>query len=626
MTFKFIWPRLSTSFYNKTDEAIFLFEYLTSDDKLQLVSNYPYEIFVNKVFLGDGGVRCPNKEAYIDTWDLVPGADKNVLVRLHWMSAKLTSVFHRCLFTDPFLGFETHHENWTCRMDLSVKFMAKINSQLPCQNLIINDLFSKLGNEFLDIEEIDRSYWNIIPLPIKRVKYILIENLEKKIVKKIKLRKQKDKARVDYKDLHTHVVDQRPHDMFCTTYDLGTIALYRFEVEKAVDLIFSYTEVSDFETAFLTPNRRKVHMADGFSSPYLSYPFGQRGCRYLHVISKTENPGVKIRVFRREYPLDFVKTRPLPNSTLESILSACRNNLLACTDGGIVDTCWRERAQWTGDAYISTMALKSLTNNPEVGSFVLGQIAMSYNPKTGLVGGCTPAKTVDYRLEMPTYHLAFCLAYTETGLGGDLVKSVVKKSMRFWRDKYIKEGILTGLNGWNFVDWDFTNEHVVGKQNTVLEPNAVCHAWYQKVCDGLKIPSGLDKKKFISNFYTGRGFCLMAAEKGKNDDNIHATAAVLVGGGNLIGDEERVNAELYLEKQIKLGNVSKCVTPYYAYFIAKALSLSSVNAQDKTFKFIEDYYGEMVKKYGTIQEKVSDGASLAHGWSVGVASLLVDHN
>jgi hypothetical protein len=45
----------------------------------------------------------------------------------------------------------------------------------------------------------------------------------------------------------------------------------------------------------------------------------------------------------------------------EAIVAACRANLIACVDGGAVDTCWRERAQWTGDLRMSTAALGALT-------------------------------------------------------------------------------------------------------------------------------------------------------------------------------------------------------------------------------------------------------------------------
>lgn len=40
--------------------------------------------------------------------------------------------------------------------------------------------------------------------------------------------------------------------------------------------------------------------------------------------------------------------------------------------------------------------------------------------------------------------------------------------------------------------------------------------------------------------------------------------------------------------------------------------------------FVKDYYGPIAAKHGTLCEKRDDTSSLAHGWSVGVASLVVD--
>ena len=63
------------------------------------------------------------------------------------------------------------------------------------------------------------------------------------------------------------------------------------------------------------------------------------------------------------------------------------------------------------------------------------------------------------------------------------------------------------------------------------------------------------------------------------------------------------------------------VTPYFAYFIAKALKL---HYPDKMIPFIKQYYDPIVNKYDTIYEKIKPTSSMAHGWSIGVASLIVN--
>jgi hypothetical protein len=56
-----------------------------------------------------------------------------------------------------------------------------------------------------------------------------------------------------------------------------------------------------------------------------------------------------LEIYSRLYPFDWKQIPEVVNDKNKVILQACKANLLACVDGGIVDTCWRERAQWTGD-------------------------------------------------------------------------------------------------------------------------------------------------------------------------------------------------------------------------------------------------------------------------------------
>lgn len=91
--------------------------------------------------------------------------------------------------------------------------------------------------------------------------------------------------------------------------------------------------------------------------------------RYLHLLyesTKNVMDAPTIHSFQRaEYPFDWIDDLP-DTGGCDAIIAACKANLVACVDGGVVDTCWRERAQWTGDARMSGMALRRLTRNPEV--------------------------------------------------------------------------------------------------------------------------------------------------------------------------------------------------------------------------------------------------------------------
>ena len=162
-------------------------------------------------------------------------------------------------------------------------------------------------------------------------------------------------------------------------------------------------------------------------------PFGYRGCRYIYLISSDPDMAnrVKCTFVRATYPLQW--TVPKEDIDSDPLLSACRANLLACVDGGIVDTCWRERVQWVcnrtysiippifspliyslfcslstspllfspcclflflqvGDLRMSAKALRAMTTDKRVVSFVLHQIADSLDPKSGLIQGAWPCR------------------------------------------------------------------------------------------------------------------------------------------------------------------------------------------------------------------------------------------
>ena len=89
----------------------------------------------------------------------------------------------------------------------------------------------------------------------------------------------------------------------------------------------------------------------------------------------------------------------------------------------------------------------------------------------------------------------------------------------------------------------------------------------------------------------------------------HATAAVVVSFGTRRGLEF-----------LAAGEWAGRVTPYFGYFVAKALAKSSPEAMRA---FVRTHYLPWARRYGTLVERTDDAWSLAHGWSVGVAELIL---
>jgi hypothetical protein len=278
---------------------------------------------------------------------------------------------------------------------------------------------------------------------------------------------------------------------------------------------------------------------------------------------------------------------------------------VACVDGGVVDTCWRERTQWAGDLRMSALALRALADNPEVVTHALRQIATSYDETYAMVQGAWPVKTPAFRGQfMPTYHLAFCLTALEQQVTDPLVCYVVGRSLRRWQQKYVRDGLLRDLPGWYFTDWDPVNEEAAQKKTRGA--HAVANCWYYEACTRVGL-SSIEVASFDRTFWIESAGAYRLVERG--GPSPHATAAAL---SSLPG----TRGLAYLRDE---GPVRQRVSPYFAYFVAAALGRFS---PEEMIAFIKSYYGPMASRHGSLYEKVGDGASLAHGWSVGIASLL----
>jgi hypothetical protein len=597
-------------------EKIILFE-SSGGRSLTLASNYPYELWLDGCFVGDGGHRCTVGEALADIWDMAINAT-HVQVRLHWLDPAQTDVLYRCLFEDPFFAELSSGGSWTCYLDNSIQFAAKSSAQLPRQTIILNSV----QRQPVALQPaVLKQPWKILASPIARSQYVTIHP---QLVHSHLLERQTEGIfqPETAENIALYVREQRPCPLHCDTYDLGQIALHRFEITTGQSAcVLYYSEVSQFDEVATTRFRAKVHLADAIHADIPSAQlFGTRGCRYVHVIYPTT--GVvkpSIKAWRREYPLQW-KARQPAASSIAAIIDACRVNLIACIDGGATDTCWRERAQWTGDLRMSALALRALTHNLEVIDLALHQIAQSYNPTTGLVDAVAPALRPNEGFQIPQFHLAFCLTALEHDpeLERDpLVRQVIQDSFNAWQFYYLRNGLVQGMPGWYFTDWDPTDLAVAGRDTPDPGAHAVCNAWWTEWCERMDPKFAISPDEYDRAFWTGEAYAL-TAEKSRNSP--HATAAAL----NSAVSVHHVQASLdYLEIEIAANRLSARVTPYFAYFVACALRRIS---EKRAIQFIEEFYGPIILKHGSIYEKTSDDASLAHGWSVGIASLLLTNS
>jgi hypothetical protein len=628
-----VFPNLSKLKKDGEELLKFSLQTTTPIKQLKLVSNCAYWLYANGTFVADGGLRCVSKEAIVDTFDFENDGATNIYVLLHYIG-EYNNMWHRAIFPDPFFcDLDTTHE-WNCEKSNSVWYGTKISTQLPRQNIIPNtpEIWEKM-----ECQPLSNFNWKLIEKNIKfsypEMKFTSETVTPQKLPRRFPFfTKKGEKPKISITQINSFnnlplknednlmeiLRHNRDQNVVCYTFDTGRIGLHKLFVTTTDSLVVYYSEVGNIDEAWSTGNRNKVHMADAFLSttqPKQS-SIEWRGCRYLHVVT-TKNCQFQINCFRKEYNFGWVSTKVKEPKYLK-ILQACMNNLTACVDGGVVDTCWRERAQWVGDAYMSLKALKLLcdpSKSQPIIDNVLRQIWHSYDQYVGMVQGAYPMKNPNFRdFYMPSYHLLWCLTVLEQN-SQDFF-GTVEKSLELWEKKYVNKSkkLLENLPGWHFVDWysDDTGINCVGKDDRgdITKPNVFVNILYLYLCSQLKIPTQVSKVSIDTAFLTNDGQYSLYPN---TPSCIQATSMAISYLD--ISDDVKIN----FLPQVANGLMKH--TMYYGYFIAKALG--KISAEDQKNYIIQKYW-ECANTFGNIREKITDESSRAHGWSIGFIEFILD--
>jgi hypothetical protein len=435
--------------------------------------------------------------------------------------------------------------------------------------------------------------------------------------------------------LHTTALDNAS-ELQHIVLRLDGIGMYHLELTtRDSACIVLPSEVPDLKDIVRCSNRAKTKLAFLVGANTQGRIMGLVGCGYLHVFldatAFVEVPPFQLRAKKLTYMFRWKPDlRVVPGC--EAIADAVKATVLACVDGEIVDTPFREQTVWTGDCTVLLRLLPVLADNPELSRHVTALIAATYNPELGMVAAIAPAPrhAVPY---IPSYHLLFCLLLAQ--LPDDhmarAAKKVIHASIQFWREHYLRDGLVTvpgrDKRVWHFVDW---SANVVARNRDASAPecNAVLNSlWIQLHKEGVASSAapGVDMAAFEAAFGTGTGAYKFVRED--TSPSLHATTNTILAGA--CRDQRESLAAL--QDLVRMWGPSCKISPkdfahggptfFYGNFVCDALKLGSLEEEggdEAVIRFAKELYGPMARKHGTLIEKKVDDASLAHSWSVGV--------
>jgi hypothetical protein len=650
------------SVFGDEPEALLAFSATADASKLQLASNCAYEVWQGDVCLGDGGPRCAPGTAYAHTWALTPGAPVRVV--MHWI--RTTRVTCRRTFprAGPFLWASDGSLVWECTPVEGHATGARSCSALP------NQLWYRGSDPYWDAAVVAvesaavKAGWAVAQSPVP----VLVLDV---VVPKVVACNPPTKpwpADVPFVDAAVHPLPcafefalKNAARLRHTVFDLGGIQLYKVRISVPAGrsgCIVVPAEVATLKAISSSANRSKTKLATVVGGGTAARLFGHVGGRYLHVfevLPAAGSPNASLRVMSATYPLKWLPCAYAAGVDGD-ILMAVRATAAATVDGGIVDTCWRERTQWTGDACVMLGALARMADNPEVAAHVLRQIAASYCEELGMVAAITPVPD-HAALYIPAYHLLFCSTVHELlGTSKDPalkpVRDVVTASVKHWRSAYVTPGGALDVRSpdsvhqervWHFVDWA---QGVAGRGSGVgvgggggvgggssasrtqrsqaadaaMAGNCVLHGMWIRLCNDLGVEHGVDIAQMRARFMDADTETFSVLPRGP--PSVHATTeALLAGAGTAetVGGLKRLVRRWMDERRVPASSPDHGgPTAYYAARVCDAMF--SVGEPAFALQYARAYYGPIATKLGTLWEKKDDRASLAHSWSVGVAA------
>lgn len=625
-----------------------------SDGVLRLASNCQCQVWYMKQLQGYAGDRCGDQAIYARSFpiDHLSMDHPYVTVRMHWVHR--TRVTFRRTFDTPLLWVDGDAASEACAgvvvvVEEGYVVGQRACSQLPKQAALFSGAMKRVPATVH--EGSVREGFRVVPAithapvltSVAGVPSDWIMEPVKRGVPPSALWELRDldetvKAKLSIGDVPVvpcfftmafdgHADGRLKHMVL----DLGSINSYWLKVDTSGSgaVLVVPSEVQALKEITGSPNRFKTKQCTMVGSGGVKTLF-PLGCRYLHLFTdRLEQRTPVVHALRAQYPLRM-RSSPVPG--FESLFRAGVSNLTACImeDGVLADTCGRERSGWTGDGDVGCRALEAVADNPELIVHYLTLVSTTYNAELGMVGAMAP-QPAHMEVYIPSYHLLYCLLVAHLlGTGFPVpgrVRKVVQASLEVWRSKYISEGLVVVPSAgdkrvWHFIDWSYQVAcySPEERKSGALDCNAVLNALWAQTMSSFLQGHGLDLGKFYARFEDKEHPGAYRIAEKASGASLHATTNVLLAG--IARDATTTLASL--EDQLKHWSRSGPMSPnnflhggptaFYGGFVAAALD--AAGGPDAAREFIKTFYGHWARILGTIPEKKTANASLAHLWSI----------
>lgn len=266
----------------------------------------------------------------------------------------------------------------------------------------------------------------------------------------------------------------------------------KLESAAGCDIRMGYAERlidGAFNNALECPFADRYITREGYQEWQPSY---WRAFRYLKIQFYGKHGAAKLRLHslsadRTFYPFTYSGGFHSDDTELNELFTICRETTHLCAHEGVMDTPFREGAQWLGDvASVTLPSIYACFGDTVLAEKFLLQSAATQRP-TGLLANISNAASDDYSWGIPDYSLWWIEGLWQHFLfSGDehLLRQlypVITKMIQCHLPWLQADGLIVNPPGWVFIDWADINRNgastaynaifyfVLGRVNTIAE-------------------------------------------------------------------------------------------------------------------------------------------------------------